>query len=81
MSNTLINVRVCKRPILFAGVSHPAGSEIAVPASVAATLIADGRARLVDVADLGPVIDAEEARRCGVLRDERPRWPRMVLHR
>lgn len=81
MSNTLISVRVCKRPVLFGGVTHAPGSEIAVPASIAGDLIRSGRARLVDVADLGPVIDAEEARRRGVLRDERPRWPRMVLHR
>ena len=80
MSNMLINVRI-KRPILFAGVSHAAGSELSVPASVAADLIRSGRAHLVDAADLGPVIDAEEARARGVLRDRRPRWPRMVLSR
>ena len=79
MANTLINVRVGKRPVLFGGVNHAEGSELSVPASVAATLIADGRVRLVDAADLGPVIDAEEARARGVWRDRRPRWPRMLL--
>ena len=76
-----VDVRIGKRPILFGGVSHPEGSELSVPASVAGDLIRSGRARLVDAADLGPVIDAEEARRRGVWRDERPRWRRMVLSR
>ena len=67
------------RQAKFGGVDREVGETLSVPANIAATLIADGRVRLVDVADLGPVIDAEEARARGVWRDRRPRWPRMLL--
>ena len=69
------------RPAKFGGAARAAGEALAVPASVAANLIASGRARLVDVADLALIVDAEETRRRGVIRAERPRWPRMVMRR
>ena len=69
------------RAAKFGGIERAAGETLTVPASTAATLIACGRARLVDAADLGLVVDAEETRRRGVRRTERPRRPCMVLRR
>ena len=66
------------RPLLVGGITHPVGETVIVSASVAVDLIASGRARLVDPADLGLITDAEERHKPGVWRTERPRWPRMV---
>ena len=75
-----VDVLVVRRP-KFGGVDREAGETLTVPAQIAATLVASGRARLVDAADLALLIDAEETRRRGVWREERPRWPRMATRR
>lgn len=76
----LIDVRLL-RPVNFGGQVRGLGETLSVPAAVAAELVGSGRARLVDAADLALIVDAEETRRRGVWRKERPRWPRMILRR
>lgn len=76
----LIDVHLL-RPVKIGGQVRGLGERLTVPASVAAELISAGRARLIDPADLGVVIDAQAERERGVWRDRRPRWPRMLLRR
>lgn len=56
MNNNMFSVRVM-RDTAIDDRHIQAGSVIEVEAATAATLVRDGQARLVDLADLGPLLD------------------------
>lgn len=61
-TTTFFSIRLT-RETMIDGRRHPAGTEIELEAVDAAGLVRSGRARLVDLADLGPLLDALDARR------------------
>lgn len=60
MSADTIAVRIY-RPLHFRGVVHQVGEIIHASPLTAKDLISTGSARLVDLADLGVIVDAENA--------------------
>lgn len=56
MRDDLVDV-LLRRPTTLGGVERAAAETLRVPASTAATMIASGRARLVDASDLGLIVD------------------------
>jgi hypothetical protein len=61
-TNIFFVVRLSRETVLE-GRRHPAGTVLELEAVDAAGLVRSGRARLVDLADLGPLLDALDARR------------------
>lgn len=60
-TTSFFSIRLTRETVLE-GRRHPAGRVLELEATDAAGLVRSGRARLVDLADLGPLLDALDAR-------------------